>query len=147
MAAHVTSGADEPLFVQRVFSVTCAAARSGVGSEGCHEAIGLFLERGVATDAILMFLRRVRGHIGQLSQDARPHGVTVQASLPVVELGGMARTAGARVERGLDRAEVGGRGSLRAKWPGPVFPQKDLDLIDLLNFPLPFGVPRPVGPS
>jgi hypothetical protein len=74
-----------------------------------------------------------------LPQDPGPHRPTVEALFPIVELRDVAGATGTGIERGLERAELGGRCALRAQWPGPVVLQKALDMIHLLSFAGTFG--------
>lgn len=104
-----------------------------------NEAISLFFQWRVAAQAILMVVRRIRGSIDQLSQDPGPHRPTVEALFPIVELRSVAGATGAGVERGLERAEMGGRCALRTQWPGPVVLKKALDLNHFLSFTGTFG--------
>lgn len=110
-----------------------------------HEAVGLLFQWRVAAQAILMVVRRVRGGIDQLPQDPGPHRPTVETLFPIVELRSVASATGARIERGLERAELGGGCALRAQWPGPVVLQKALDLIHFLSFAATFGSLGPLA--
>ena len=95
------------------------------------EAVGLLFQWRVAAQAILMVVRRVRGGIDQLPQDPGPHCPTVEALFPIVELRGVARAAGTRVESGFEGTEMGGWRALCAKRPSPVLVQEAFDLIRL----------------
>jgi len=112
---------------------------TSTASKRSNEAVGLFFQWRVAAQAILMVVRGVGGGIDQLPQDTRPHRPAVEALSPIVELCGVAGATGAGIERGLERAELGGRCALRTQGPGPVVLQKALDLIHFLSFVGTFG--------
>ncbi|MDO9226063.1 MAG: hypothetical protein Q8M09_17585 [Pseudomonadota bacterium] len=63
----------------------------------------------------------------ELPADARAHGVTVQGGTPFLVLRGVAGRARFRVERGFDRAEVGGGLPLRGDRVPPMAVEKGLD--------------------
>ncbi len=105
-------------FLRRTQTLALPAGERG------NEAVSLFPERGVAADAILMFLRCSGRHVEQLSHDAGPHRQTVTALFPVVELSDVASSAGAGGERGFERAEMNWRSPLRLQGPAPVFLQE-----------------------
>ena len=134
IAAHMARGADEPLFVQRGLGNFCRMQTAvSPANKSSNETIGLFPERGVATDTVLLFFSRVGRHLDQLPHDAGSHRLTVETLFPFVELGSVARAAGTWVESGFERTEMGGWRPLCAKRPSPVLFQEAFDLIRLLS--------------
>jgi hypothetical protein len=78
----------------------------------------------MAPDALLMLLCRVRRHVDELTQHARPHRAAVQAAAPVLELGLVACPAILRVQRCLPRTETSRRRPLRLEGTRPVGSEK-----------------------
>jgi hypothetical protein len=118
VASHVTPGAEEPLPVQ-------ALLKEGIlGNDPLFSPKPrlLFSEGGVAGRALQGLLGRILEQVDELTHDAGPHALCVEALLPVLELRRMTGTAQAGLEGGLGRGVIswggpwGGMGNCQCPW-------------------------------